>query len=103
MFYFQIGKIGKLLDIDFIICYNVPMIDFAELIKTERKAHGLNRRDFARLVGVSDGAVGMWEAGHSRPSYAVMVLVSRNSKNSPWVRDLFSRILDAAVTADTAA
>ena len=78
------------------------MTDFADIIKTERKAHELKRAEFAALIGVSDGAVGMWEAGLSRPSYANMVRISRDANMPAWVRDLFYGILDAALIIDAA-
>lgn len=39
-----------------------------EIIKQARLAHGLSQRALARIIGVSNQAIKMWEEGVSAPS-----------------------------------
>lgn len=40
----------------------------AQLIRSAREAAGLSQEQVAKAVGVSQGAVSMWEVGQSRPA-----------------------------------
>lgn len=42
-------------------------MEIGKIISRLRKGKGLNQRDFAKLLGVSNGAVGMWETGKRQP------------------------------------
>mgnify|MGYP002510692092 CR=1 FL=1 len=42
-------------------------MEIGKMIAKLRKAKGLNQRDFANFLGVSNGAIGMWETGKRQP------------------------------------
>jgi len=71
------------------------MDEIKETIKQARKAHDLNRAEFAELLGVADGTVGMWESGASRPSFETAYLFSFDVREPEWVCDLFKTVLEA--------
>ncbi len=42
-------------------------MEIGKMISKLRKEKGLNQRDFAKFLGVSNGAIGMWETGKRQP------------------------------------
>ncbi len=42
-------------------------MEIGKMISRLRNEKGLNQRDFAKLLGVSNGAIGMWETGKRQP------------------------------------
>lgn len=42
-------------------------------LKYLREQKGLNQRDLAKLLGVSNGAIGMWETGEREPNIEMIV------------------------------
>ena len=42
-------------------------MDIGKMISKLRSDKGLNQRDLAKLLGVSNGAIGMWETGKRQP------------------------------------
>ena len=42
-------------------------MEIGKMISKLRNEKGLNQRDFAKLLGVSNGAIGMWETGKRQP------------------------------------
>ena len=42
-------------------------MEIGKMISRLRNERGLNQRDFAKFLGVSNGAIGMWETGKRQP------------------------------------
>lgn len=49
----------------------------AEAVKESRKSLGLSQRDFANLLGCSQGAVQGWEAGRNPPNLENLEAIAR--------------------------
>lgn len=50
---------------------------FSQLLKELRTQKGVTQTDLARAIGVSNGNVGDWERGRSKPGYDSLVALSR--------------------------
>lgn len=50
---------------------------FGDLLKDLRAKKGVSQIELARAVGVSNGNVGDWERGRSKPGYDALVALSR--------------------------
>ena len=46
---------------------NASGVSYAEIIRTHRKARGMNQEELGAVVHVGKNAVGAWESGRSRP------------------------------------
>ncbi len=52
-------------------------MEIGKRISSLRNEKGLNQRDFAKILGVSNGAVGMWETGKRQPDlYTIKKIAS---------------------------
>ena len=69
------------------------MSETSDLITNARKEHNLNRADFAALIGVADGTVGMWEADSNQPSLETCLRIKQNEELPAWVYVLFDKLL----------
>jgi transcriptional regulator with XRE-family HTH domain len=74
------------------------MSELSELITNARKEHELNRADFAALIGVADGTVGMWEADINPPALGTLLRIKRNEDLPAWVYVLFDRLLSIRIS-----
>ena len=77
--------------------------EFTAHLKAARARAGLNRQQLADLLGVSDGAVGNWEAGLNPPSIATCLLIVRRQGTPEWARDLFDKFLQDRLDENAAA
>ena len=50
---------------------------FSDLLKQLRAEKGVSQVELARAIGVSNGNVGDWERGRSKPGYDALVALSR--------------------------
>lgn len=50
---------------------------FCDLLKSLRVRKGVTQIELAKAIGVSNGNVGDWERGRSKPGYDALVLLSR--------------------------
>lgn len=57
--------------------YHCPMKRLGERLTTARKSKGLSQAQLARILGISRGACGQWEQGHSLPSVANIIETAR--------------------------
>ncbi len=57
--------------------------DYAEIIKSSRKAVGLSQESLAARIGVSRNAVAGWETGHSRPDLDIIPALCLELRLSP--------------------
>lgn len=53
----------------------------AEYIRNKRKAMGLNQRDFAKKLGVTQATIVRWERGQAKPSRLAMMRLKEINKN----------------------
>lgn len=61
-------------------------MEIIERIKYVREKHNLNQKEFANLIGVSQGNVGDWERGRSLPSTSVIVkIVNQFNISADWL------------------
>lgn len=56
---------------------------FGDLLKQLRASKGVSQVELARAIGVSNGNVGDWERGRSKPGYDALVALSRFFEISP--------------------
>lgn len=56
---------------------------FGDLLKQLRASKGVSQIELARAIGVSNGNVGDWERGRSKPGYDALVALSRFFEISP--------------------
>lgn len=45
-------------------------------IREARKAHGIKQGEFARMLGISQGAVSQWEKGRTLPGRDKLIRIS---------------------------
>ena len=50
---------------------------FASLLKQLRAKKGVSQLELAKAIGVSNGNVGDWERGRSKPGYDALIALSR--------------------------
>ena len=50
---------------------------FASLLKQVRAKKGVSQLELAKAIGVSNGNVGDWERGRSKPGYDALIALSR--------------------------
>lgn len=67
---------------------------FGELLKELRAQKKVSQIELARAIGVSNGNVGDWERGRSKPGYDALVALSRYFEISP------GRLLELPLTDD---
>jgi transcriptional regulator with XRE-family HTH domain len=53
------------------------MFMFASLLKQLRAKKGVSQLELAKAIGVSNGNVGDWERGRSKPGYDALIALSR--------------------------
>ena len=58
------------------------MLKFAERLKELRAERGLSQRKLAKLIGVSDKAISLWENNESVPNFEAVVVISQFFKVS---------------------
>ena len=58
------------------------MLKFAERLKELRTERGLSQRKLAKLIGVSDKAISLWESGENSPSLAIAKVIAQYFKVS---------------------
>lgn len=56
---------------------------FSELLKELRTQRNITQIELARAIGVSNGNVGDWERGRSKPGYDALAALSRYFEISP--------------------
>ncbi|WP_312938851.1 helix-turn-helix transcriptional regulator [Oscillibacter sp.] len=56
---------------------------FCDLLKDLRLRKGVTQTDLAKAIGVSNGNVGDWERGRSKPGYDALISLSRFFEISP--------------------
>ncbi len=62
------------------------MEGFIDRLKLLRKKHNLTQRDFAKLIGSSQGNVGDWERGRSLPgAIAISRIVKQFDISADWL------------------
>ena len=47
-------------------------MSFGDVLRSLRKQHRMTQSDLARVLGVAESAVSMWELGHRRPDHEMM-------------------------------
>ena len=72
---------------------------FGELLKELRAQKKVSQIELARAIGVSNGNVGDWERGRSKPGYDALAALSRYFEISPG-RLLELPLTDDALTCD---
>lgn len=75
------------------------MFIFGELLKELRTRKGVSQVDLAKAIGVSNGNVGDWERGRSKPGFDALIELSRFFEISP-ARLLGIPTLDQTYTCD---
>lgn len=63
-------------------------------IRKCRENRGLNQKDFAKLIGVSNSRVSNWEQGINRPDADILVAICKTLNVSP------SELLDVRLSSD---
>ncbi len=63
-------------------------------IRTYRENRGLNQKEFAKLIGVSNSRVSNWEQGINRPDADILVDICKALNVSP------SELLDVRLSSD---
>ena len=62
------------------------MEGFIDRLKLLRKKHNLTQKDFAKLIGSSQGNVGDWERGRSLPgAMAISRIVKQFNVSADWL------------------
>lgn len=56
---------------------------FSEILKQLRAKKGVTQIELARAIGISNGNVGDWERGRSKPGYDALISLSRYFEVSP--------------------
>lgn len=51
-------------------------MDLGNILATLRKNTGLNQREFAQIIGVSSGAVAMWETNKRQPDIEMLLKIA---------------------------
>lgn len=51
-------------------------MDIGKTLATLRKNNGLNQREFAQSIGVSNGAVAMWETNKRQPDIEMLIKIA---------------------------
>ena len=54
---------------------NASGIPYAEIIRKQRKAKGMNQEELGAMVSVWKNAVGAWESGRSRPDLSSVPII----------------------------
>lgn len=72
---------------------------FGELLKELRTRKGVSQIELAKAIGVSNGNVGDWERGRSKPGFDALITLSRFFEISP-ARLLGIPSLDSNLSCD---
>lgn len=72
---------------------------FGELLKELRTRKGVSQIELAKAIGVSNGNVGDWERGRSKPGFDALIALSRFFEISP-ARLLGMPTLDQNLSCD---
>lgn len=56
---------------------NASGVSYADIIRTRRKAKGLNQEELGSMVHVGKNAVGAWESGRSRPDLSSVPVICK--------------------------
>lgn len=75
------------------------MFEFSKLLKELRAKKGVSQVDLAKAIGVSNGNVGDWERGRSKPGFDALIELSRFFEISP-ARLLGLPTLDQTLSCD---